>query len=31
MREHIDTVPVVEAFNSGDECPFCYLERMSEQ
>lgn len=31
MREHIDTVPVTEAFNSGDECPFCYLERMSEQ
>ena len=31
MRQHIDTVPVVEAFNSGDECPFCYLERMAEQ
>ena len=31
MKEHIDTVPVNEAFDSGDECPFCYLERMAEQ
>lgn len=31
MREQIDTVPVNEAFASGDECPFCYLERMAEQ
>jgi len=31
MKEQIDTIPVNEAFNSGDECPFCYLERMSEQ
>ena len=31
MREHIETVPVIEAFDSGDECPFCYLERMCEQ
>ena len=31
MREHIDTIPVNEAFTSGHECPFCYLERMSEQ
>ena len=31
MKEHIDTIPVNEAFDSGDECPFCYLERMSEQ
>ena len=31
MREQIDTIPVHEAFSSGDECPFCYLERMSEQ
>lgn len=30
MREHIDTVPVHEAFDSADECPFCYLERMAE-
>lgn len=31
MREQIDTIPVNDAFLSGDECPFCYLERMSEQ
>lgn len=31
MREQIDTIPVNEAFDSGDECPFCYLERMAEQ
>ena len=31
MREQIDTIPVNEAFSSGDECPFCHLERMSEQ
>ena len=31
MREQIDTIPVNEAFASDDECPFCYLERMSEQ
>ncbi len=31
MREQIDTIPVNEAFLSGHECPFCYLERMAEQ
>lgn len=31
MKEQIDTIPVNEAFASGDECPFCYLERMAEQ
>lgn len=31
MREQIDTIPVNEAFESADECPFCYLERMAEQ
>ena len=31
MREQIDTIPVNEAFDAGDECPFCYLERMAEQ
>ena len=31
MREKIDTVPLTEAFSSGDECPFCYLERLAEQ
>ena len=31
MREKIQTIPVNEAFDSGDECPFCYLEREVEQ
>lgn len=31
MKEYIDTVPVHEAFESGDECPFCFLERQVEQ
>ena len=31
MREQIDTIPVNDAFASGDECPFCYLERKAEQ
>ena len=31
MKERIDTIPVNEAFSSGDECPFCYLEREVER
>lgn len=31
MKELIHTSPVVEAFLSADECPFCRLERDSEQ
>jgi len=31
MKEQIETIPVNEAFESGDECPFCHLQRMSEQ
>lgn len=31
MKEYIETTPVIEAFESGDECPFCYLERWAEQ
>lgn len=31
MKEMIHTIPVNEAFASGDECPFCYLEREAEQ
>ena len=31
MREKIDTIPIIDAFDSGDECPFCYLERQAEQ
>lgn len=30
MKEQIDTIPVSEAFEAGDECPFCYLERQAE-
>lgn len=31
MREKIYTIPVNEAFESNDECPFCYMERDAEQ
>lgn len=31
MKEHLHTIPVNEAFLSGDECPFCYLQREAEQ
>ena len=31
MKEQIDTIPVNEAYESSDECPFCYLERQAEQ
>ncbi len=31
MKEQIDTIPVNDAFLSGDECPFCWLERKAEQ
>lgn len=31
MKEKIYTIPVNEAFQAEDECPFCYLERQVEQ
>ena len=31
MREQIDTIPVNDAFLSGDDCPFCYIEREAQQ
>ena len=31
MKKQLHTVPVVEALLSGDECPFCFLHRQSEQ
>lgn len=31
MKQEIHTIPVVEALQSGDECPFCYLHRQTEQ
>ena len=31
MRETIETIPLMNAMNAHDECPFCYLEREAEQ
>lgn len=31
MKEQIYTIPLMDAFNSGDECPFCYIERNLKQ
>ena len=31
MKEQIHTIPINDAFSSGDECPFCYIEREAEQ
>ena len=31
MKQEIHTIPVAEAFLSGDECPFCYLRKQAEQ
>ena len=31
MKEQIDTIPVNEAFDTDDECPFCLLARKAEQ
>ena len=31
MKEQIHTIPISDAFLSGDECPFCYIEREAEQ
>lgn len=31
MKEQIDTIPVNEAYETADECPFCYLQRQTEQ
>ncbi len=31
MKEQLHTIPVNEAFSSGDECPFCYLRRQAER
>lgn len=31
MKEQIHTIPLNDAFLSGDECPFCYLRRQAEQ
>ncbi len=31
MKEYLHTIPVNDAFLSGDECPFCYLAREAER
>ena len=31
MKEQIYTIPVNEAFEAGDECPFCHMRRQAEQ
>jgi len=31
MKEKLHTIPVNEAFDAGDECPFCFLEREVEE
>lgn len=31
MKENIATIPLIDAFKTGDECPFCNLERAAEQ
>ena len=31
MKVQIDTIPVMEAYESQDECPFCHLQRITEQ
>ena len=31
MKVQIDTIPVLEAYETTDECPFCYLQRQTEQ
>ena len=27
MKEQLYTIPLIDAFKAGDECPFCYIER----
>lgn len=31
MKETIYTIPLTDAFNAEDECPFCYIKRKLEQ
>ncbi len=31
MKQELHTYPVAEAFASADECPFCHLQRQTEQ
>lgn len=31
MKEQLYTIPLIDAFSSQDECPFCYIERTLEE
>lgn len=31
MKEKIHTIPVNDGFDAGDECPFCFMERVVER
>ncbi|MDR0220195.1 MAG: DUF6062 family protein, partial [Lachnospiraceae bacterium] len=31
MKEKLYTIPLNDAVNAGDECPFCFVERSVEQ
>ena len=31
MKETLYTIPLNDAVNAGDECPFCFIEREVEQ
>ena len=31
MKEKIYTIPLMDAFHTNDECPFCFIERNLEQ
>ena len=31
MKQKIETIPLIKAFEEKDECPFCCLERQAEQ
>ena len=30
MKEQIHTIPISDAFNNAGECPFCYIEKRTE-
>lgn len=31
MKEKLYTIPLMDAFRAGDECPFCFVERKLEE
>lgn len=30
MKEQIHTIPISDAFDNAGECPFCYIEKRTE-